>query len=144
MAHRQGSLFAWFTIQKAGWSSHFDFGIGTIRYIYEQLIVGHEIGYILVIFFLGAGVLLSIASWKMHLPWQISFYSTATFLPIILSDGMMSSRPRLMIAACTLLIPLIFYLMQLNKKQYVIYLTSFLSFSVWFGIYMLAVFPDAI
>ena len=102
-------LGGYFGMQRAGWNSAFDFGVATWEFVRYTLLVSRELGYFLSVAIMVAFVYIVVGSFR-KLPWQIWVFGAAVAANVLLSDGIMHSRPRLLIPAYVLLLPVVFFI----------------------------------
>ena len=134
----------YFGMQREGWNSAFDWGIATWKFATFTMFASRELGYFLSVAVMIAFVFIVAGSFR-KLPWQIWVFSAAVAANILLSDGIMHSRPRLLIPAYLLLLPLVFFFARrLSTPAQITIAVSWLLWGAWFGAYMLGVFPWAI
>ncbi|AZA12321.1 hypothetical protein CGERO_10180 [Corynebacterium gerontici] len=100
-------LGGYFGLQKRGWNSGVDFGKATVEWIFTW---HSNFGYIISsVVMVGAAVAVVLGAWwvyRGHLEWFVWFFGAAITANVLLSDGIMHSRPRLLLPAIVLLIPL--------------------------------------
>lgn len=136
----------YFGIQEENWSSGFDFGAATVKWVADKLTTSTEAGYLLTCLVIITAPLLLVAAWK-KVPWPVWFFSAALIANILLSNGIMHSRPRLLLPAVVLLVPFAAQGVtapSVTRRFTWLALTAWAIFGAWFSAYMLAVFPWAI
>lgn len=134
----------YFGIQEAGWDSGFDFGRATVVWVWEVLTTGEDGGYLLTVGVMIAAVIALVAGWG-RVPFEVWWFSAALLATVLLSDGIMHSRPRLLLPAVILLLPWVIRIVgKLPWKVSVALGTAWVVFGAWFSAYMLAVFEWAI
>lgn len=134
----------YFGIQTEHWNSTFDGGVATVRFVWETLTENNDVGYLLtVLVILGAPVLL-IAAWGKVNPvaW---WFSAALCANVLLSDGIMHSRPRLLLPAIILVLPWVVRAATAWRPRMLwAACGAWVLWSAWFSAYMLVVFEWAI
>lgn len=134
----------YFGIQTKHWHSTFDWGSATVRFVWEVLTEKNDVGYLLsVLVILGVPVLL-VAAWGRLNPvaW---WFSTALCANVLLSDGIMHSRPRLLLPAIILALPWAVRAAEaLRPRELWLACSAWVLWSAWFSAYMLVVFEWAI
>lgn len=134
----------YFGIQEAGWHSGFDFGRATVTWVWEVLTTGSEGGYLLSVGVMVAAVVALVAAWG-RMPPVVWWFSAALLATVLLSDGIMHSRPRLLLPAVILLLPWVIRgVDKLSRRAVVALGAAWIVFGAWFSAYMLAVFEWAI
>ncbi|MEM5986673.1 mannosyltransferase family protein [Corynebacterium hesseae] len=134
----------YFGIQTKHWHSTFDWGSATVRFVWEVLTEKNDVGYLLsVLVILGVPVLL-VAAWGRLNPvaW---WFSAALCANVLLSDGIMHSRPRLLLPAIILALPWAVRAAEaLRPRELWLACSAWVLWSAWFSAYMLVVFEWAI
>ena len=128
----------YFGIQKEHWHSSFDGGKATVIWLWETLTGATNGGYLL-----SAGVMIAapvclVLAWR-RLPLAAWLFSAVLMANVLLSDGIMHSRPRLLLPAVIVLLPWV-------KKgaSASVAVIAWALFGAWFSAYMLGVFEWAI
>lgn len=134
----------YFGIQTEHWNSTFDGGMATVQFVWETLTENNDVGYLLTtLVILGAPVLL-VAAWGRVNPvaW---WFSAALCANVLLSDGIMHSRPRLLLPAIVLVLPWVVRAAAAWRPR-VLWAAcgAWVLWSAWFSAYMLVVFEWAI
>ncbi len=133
----------YFGLQKKGWDSTFDFGVATATWTYKQLTEFEDLGYTLSVVSI-IGALLAVGLAFRRLPWALWFFGAGIVANVLLSDGIMHSRPRLLLPAIILLLPVVFWVMKLPKWAQIGVAMGYVVFGSWFSAYMLVIFQWAI
>ena len=134
----------YFGIQTEHWNSTFDGGAATVQFVWETLTENNDVGYLLTtLVILGVPVLL-VAAWGRVAPvaW---WFSAALCANVLLSDGIMHSRPRLLLPAIILVLPWVVRAAAAWRPR-VLWAAcgAWVLWSAWFSAYMLVVFEWAI
>ena len=87
-------------------------------------------------------IMVVVAFWA-RLPWPVVVYGTLVVASIMLSSGLMISRPRLLLPAFVLLLPLAIALAKQRTSVGVAVVVPMIIGSAWFGAHMLTVYPHA-
>lgn len=99
-------LGGYFGLQERGWNSGVDFGRSTLSWIFTW---HTDPGYVLAsISMVGAVLAVVLGAWWVcaaRLHWLVWLFGLAITANVLLSDGIMHSRPRLLLPAIVLLIP---------------------------------------
>lgn len=140
--HHLADAGGYFGIQKQGWHSAFDFGAATVRFLMRVAFDPEaNVGYFLsALIIVGAVVVLLTslqAAFRGQLPWIVWLFGAAIIANVLLSDGIMHSRPRLLLPAYVLLFP---WVVRWRPRTAVMYVLV----SAWVSAYFLMVFPWAI
>ena len=131
-------------IQEDGWNSGVDFGRATVEWVWEVLTTGENAGYLLSVVVMAAAVVALPAAWG-RVPMEVWWFGAALLATVLLSDGIMHSRPRLLLPAVILLLPWVLRgVDKLPRATAVAVGAAWVVFGAWFSAYMLAVFDWAI
>lgn len=134
----------YFGIQQQGWSSGVDLGRATVTWVWEVLTTSDEAGYLLSVGVMVASVIALAAAWR-RVPWEVWLFSAALMATVLLSDGIMHSRPRLLMPAVILLLPWVLFIVRRWPRGWQLAAaTGWVLFGAWFSAYLLGVFPWAI
>ena len=128
----------YFGIQKEHWNSGFDGGKATSVWLWETLSGATNGGYLL-----SAGVMIAapvflVLAWR-RLPLAAWLFSAVLIANVLLSDGIMHSRPRLLLPAVIVLLPWVKKGASASAAA-----LAWAVFGAWFSAYMLGVFEWAI
>ncbi|MFT4126695.1 MAG: mannosyltransferase family protein [Gordonia sp. (in: high G+C Gram-positive bacteria)] len=139
-----GSPTGWFTIQTQGWDTEFDGGAAAFDFVNSMLVNSGEVAPVVTSWMIvGTLVLIGVAAWA-RVPWPVFGYGTLVVASVVLSSGLMMSRPRLLLPAFVLLLPLAVLLARARPAAAVAALTPIIIGSAWYGAHMLTVYPHAI
>lgn len=144
VAVETGSLTGWFQIQTNGWNTQFDGGRATWRFLVDTL--GSDSTFAGVATALIIVSVITLLGWSIadRVPWPVLLYGTGIVASVLLSDGLMMSRARLLLPAFVLLIPIALRISRRPRAEIAVIATLVALFSAWFGAHMLAVFQYAI
>lgn len=134
----------YFGIQAQGWHTGFDFGAGTLAWSAEVLTTGTEVGYLLSLAVMIAAVVALPLAWG-RVPAEVWAFSAVVMAMVLLSDGIMHSRPRLLLPTVLLLAPWVVRgVDKLPRWGTALLAGAWIAFGAWYSGYMLAVFEWAI
>lgn len=134
----------YFGLQEKGWHSSFDFGAATLRWIVRELTNGTEPGYFISIASIIGAVAAVFFSFR-RLPWALWLCGATLVANVVLSDGIMHSRPRLLILGLVLLLPLVIQTpKRLPPIAYGLMISAWSLTGIAMSSYMLAIFKWAI
>ncbi|MDO5668466.1 MAG: hypothetical protein Q4G50_00520 [Corynebacterium sp.] len=134
----------YFGIQAQGWHTGFDFGAATFAWSVEILTTGTEVGYLLSLAVMLAAVIALALAWG-RVPAEVWTFCAAVMAMVLLSDGIMHSRPRLLLPAVLVLIPWALRCAdRLPRWGTGLLAGAWIALGAWFSGYMLAVFEWAI
>lgn len=140
----------YFGIQRAGWHSAFDFGQATLRWLSNTLIgpdvqAGQlDLGYLIASLSIVGAALLVLLTWdRVH--WVIWLFAAAIAANVLLSDGIMHSRPRLLLPVLLAGIPAAGWLtLKVGQWRAVVLGLVYAVASAWVSAYMVGPFEWAI
>jgi len=138
------SVFGWFTLQSRGWNSGFDGGAASWRYLVRQVSDPGplmEVASVLIVLAALALVVLSVAA---RLPWPVLLYGVGVTVMAVASNGLMPAKPRLLLPAVVLVLPVAVGLAQRRGLTQLVVTTGVVIASTGLGAYALVVYPYAI
>ncbi|HKT03229.1 MAG TPA: hypothetical protein VJT31_27185, partial [Rugosimonospora sp.] len=144
VALRVGHLNAWFTIQSAGWGTTTDWGRSTVDFVLNTLRTAT--GWIQVsvaLMLIAALVALALAA-RAGTWLPLSVYGILAFALVIGQAGYYHSKPRLLVPVLLLLFPAAFATARARTGTAVLGLTLYAAFGLWYGAYMVTVWPYTI
>ena len=144
VAWRVGDLDAWFRIQTAGWGTSFDFGASTIDFLGSTLTVGEgwvpmSVALILLAALAAAGVALAGRPW---LP--LAVYGLVAMVLAYGQAGFYHSKPRLLLPVLLTLLPSVVAAARARPRVTVLAIAAWAAFGLWYGAYLVAVWPYTI
>jgi hypothetical protein len=144
VGHRVGDLNAWFTIQTAGWGTTFDWGASTWDFLRTAFHQGNGWVQVSVAFILlAAGVAVVLA--VMRRTWlPLTVYGLLSFALVIGQAGYYHSKPRLLVPVLLTLIPAGYAAARARTGTAVLALTCYALFGLWYGAYLITVWPFTI
>ncbi|WP_258175142.1 hypothetical protein [Actinopolyspora mortivallis] len=144
VAVRTGQPDGYFEIQQRGWSSSFDGGVSTARFVLETLTTDKDTFVTLTAWLVLCAVVLLVLCLHGRLPWPLVMFAALVLALALGSDGLMFSKVRLMLPAFPLLLPPALGLARRGGLTAIVSTTLFVCFGSWFSAYALAVWPYAI
>ena len=144
VAWRVGDLDAWFTIQTAGWGTSFDMGASTWTFLGQTLGGGEgwvpmSVALILLVALAAAGVAL------LGRPWlPLAVYGVIAMVLVYGQAGFYHSKPRLLLPVLLILLPAAVAAARARPRVAVSALIAWSLFGLWYGAYMVAVWPYTI
>ncbi|SED60284.1 Predicted integral membrane protein (plasmid) [Tsukamurella tyrosinosolvens] len=143
VAHHTGSLTGWFRIQTEGWGTTFDLGVQTWQFVNYTLINGSDIADLSVVALLAASIVLIVLAVRSKMPWPITLYGALVVISLLGSGGLMMSRPRLLLPAFVLLIPIAIALAKTATRAQAWTCVGVVTVTCWYGAHMVSVYPHA-
>ncbi len=141
---KTGSPTGWFKIQTSGWDTRFDGGRATSSFLYDNLTAANDFVSIATCLLILASLVLLVWSFVDRLPWPVLVYAVLVMASVLLSSGLMQSRPRLLLPAFVILLPVAVRLGRASRTAFLSTAVGATLASAWFGAYMLTVFAYAI
>ncbi|MGH3647259.1 MAG: mannosyltransferase family protein [Micromonosporaceae bacterium] len=141
---RVGDLDAWFTIQRIGWGTEWDFGASTGRFLIEAFTKGEgwvHVSVAVIIVLAGVSVLVALSE-RIWPP--LALYGVLAFVMAVGSSGYYHSRPRMLVPELLLLFPLAIALSRCRRRTAVLVLAGATLLGCWYGAYMITVWPYTI
>ncbi len=144
VAWRVGDLDAWFRIQTAGWGTSFDFGASTIDFLGRTLTVGEgwvpmSVALILLAAVVAAGVALAGRPWA-----PLAVYGLVAMVLVYGQAGFYHSKPRLLLPVLLTLLPSVVAAARARPRVAVLAIAAWAAFGLWYGAYLVAVWPYTI
>ena len=144
VADHTGSLGGWFQVQTDGWGTTFDLGWQTFKFVNWTLVNSSDFADLSVVGLLLASMVLMVIAWRSGMPWQVTVYGSLVLISLLGSGGLMMSRPRLLLPAFVLLIPVAVGLARRSKAAQAWTCVAVIAATCWYGGYMISVYPHAI
>ncbi|WP_084556410.1 hypothetical protein [Couchioplanes caeruleus] len=141
---RVGDADAWFRIQTAGWGTSFDFGASTLTFLVDTLTTGDRwvpmsVALILLVAAAAAAVALAGRPW---LP--LTVYGVVAMVLVYGQAGYYHSKPRLLLPVLLTLLPAVVAAGRARPRVAVLAIAAWAAFGLWYGAYLLAVWPYTI
>ncbi|MFI5931334.1 hypothetical protein [Actinoplanes sp. NPDC051494] len=141
---RVGEVDAWFKIQTAGWGTSFDFGDSTIGFLSDTLTLADgwvpmSVALILLVALAAAGVALAGRPW---LP--LAVYGIVAMILVYGQAGYYHSKPRLLLPVLLTLLPAAAAAARARPRVAILAISAWAAFGLWYGAYLVAVWPYTI
>jgi hypothetical protein len=138
---RVGDPSAWFRIQAAGWGTSFDYGASTVKFLNGTLSAGDgwvpvSVALILLAALAAAGVALAGKPW---LP--LAVYGVVAMVLVYGQAGFYHSKPRLLVPVLLTLLPAAVAAGRARPRVAVLSIAAWAAFGLWYGAYLVAVWP---
>lgn len=144
VAVQTGDLNGYFELQQRGWSSSFDFGAATLRFVAATLTGDRSAFETFTVWIVLAALVLLVVSVRYRVPWPLLLFAALVVVMDLGSDGLMYSKVRLLLPAFPLLLPLALGLANRRTTTAVTATALFVCFGSWFSAYALTVWQYAI
>ncbi|MFI5491025.1 hypothetical protein [Actinoplanes sp. NPDC051859] len=141
---RVGDPDAWFRIQTAGWGTSFDFGSSTLAFLGDTLTSSQ--GWVpmsVALILLAAAAAATVALWGR--PWlPLTVYGVVAMVLVYGQAGYYHSKPRLLLPVLLTLLPAVIAAGRARPRVAVLAIAAWSAFGLWYGAYMLTVWPYTI
>lgn len=138
-----GSPTGYFRIQQAGWNLSVDGGLATARWVAHTLSADPNAYSVLSAFLLFAALALAVYTAR-DLPWEVWAFGTLTVLMTVTTSGVMSTKPRELLPAFVLLIPVATAIARRHPVKATVLAGMTAGFGLWFSAYGLTTWPYTI
>ncbi|MFE6892309.1 mannosyltransferase family protein [Streptomyces sp. NPDC057694] len=131
-------LHGYFTVQ-AAWNSRIDFGLQELRFLRALFLHGGKVGYPLALVIVAAALLLFALLCLDRPPLVLLVYTGALVALVVLASGPFGSKPRFLLPAFPLLIPMARAMVRgwwARRAQVVAVATALGAVSLWYGAYL--------
>ncbi|MFC7342358.1 hypothetical protein [Saccharopolyspora griseoalba] len=139
-----GELNGYFELQQRGWSSAFDGGATTGKFVLETLTRERSVFETFTVWVVLAALVLLVVCVRQRMPWPLVLFAAAVLVLDLGSDGLMYSKVRLMLPAFPLLIPVAIGLAKRRRPTAVTTAVLLVFFGSWLGAYSLTAWQYAI
>ena len=138
-----GAPGGYFALQQRGWSSAFDGGFATSKFVVETLTGDKSVLETFTAWIVLAALVLLVLCVRHRMPWPLVVFAAAVLMLDLGSDGLMYSKVRLMLPAFPLLIPVAIGLAHRRTTTAVCTTVLLVCFGSWFGAYSLTAWSYA-
>jgi hypothetical protein len=141
---RVGDPSAWFRIQAAGWGTSFDYGSSTIKFVSGTLATGDgwvPVSVALILIAAAAAALVALAG-KPWLP--LAVYGVVAMALVYGQAGFYHSKPRLLVPVLLTLLPAALAAGRARPRVAILSIAAWAAFGLWYGAYLVAVWPYTI
>ncbi|GLY04898.1 MULTISPECIES: mannosyltransferase family protein [Actinoplanes] len=141
VALRVGDMDAWFRIQTAGWGTSFDFGHSTFEFLRTSLSTGDgwipvSMAWMLLVALAAAVIAL------LGRPWPpLAVYGVVAMILVYGQAGFYHSKPRLLLPVLLTLLPAVLAAAKARPRVAVLSIAAWAVFGLWFGAYLVTVWP---
>jgi len=141
VAARVGDLDAWFRIQTAGWGSTFDFGAATWAFVLGALRGGDGWVHVSAAWLLLAAVAAGVVALLRRLWPPLAAYGLVSLALVVGQAGYWHSKPRLLVPVIWILVPAAAAAARARAGPVLVVLAGYAAFGLWYGAYLVAVWP---
>jgi Mannosyltransferase (PIG-V) len=141
---RVGDPSAWFRIQAAGWGTSFDYGASTVKFLAGTLSTGDGWVPVSVALILLAALVAAVVA-LIGKPWlPLAVYGVVAMVLVYGQAGFYHSKPRLLVPVLLTLLPAAIAAGRARPRVAVLSITAWAAFGLWYGAYLVAVWPYTI
>jgi hypothetical protein len=144
VADKTGEVSGWFGVQQRGWATSFDWGRSTWQWAVEKLARSAWLFEIVTVGLIITSLVLAVVCVVRRLEWPLLVYGLGVLVMDLASNGLMSSKVRLMVPAFTLLIPVAIGLAKRRTSTVLVVLGGLIVGSSWLGAYAITTWGYAI
>jgi Mannosyltransferase (PIG-V) len=141
---RVGHANAWFTIQTAGWGTTTDWGRSTVDFVRGTLRTGTGWVQVSVALLLIASVAAVLLALRRRIWAPLTVYGLLAFALVIGQAGYYHSKPRLLVPVLLTLLPAAYLAARARTRTAILALCGYAAFGLWYGAYMITVWPYTI
>ncbi|MEV4944291.1 glycosyltransferase family 39 protein [Streptomyces sp. NPDC053755] len=135
---RRGDLLGGYFAVQDGWTSRFDFGEGALRFVREMLKGPTQFGFAMALVITAAGVVLfALLAVAERPPLPVLVYTGVLVLIAVGGSGFFESKPRFLVPAFPLLLPLALALTRARPRAAIVVITALAGLSFGYGVYLL-------
>ncbi len=138
VAIRTRRLDGWFWIENHTYHMVFDWGTSTLRFLEGTFVDAPSVPQVLVALAIIAGASLMVWSLTERIPLYLHLYTVAVVvMALVTSANWIGSKPRFMLPAILLALPVARLLAPLRTSVLVPLITVLTALSTWFGLYLI-------
>ncbi|WP_420803174.1 hypothetical protein [Streptomyces spiramyceticus] len=139
-AGRGDPLGGYFAVQ-ADWTSRFDFGAGSLRFVRHLLLAPERLSFAMVLVIVAAGLVLFALFLLDRPPLPLLVYTAVLVLITIGGSGFFESKARFLLPAFPLLIPLAGAMAKARPRAAVVVTAALAGLSLSYGTYLVTIAP---
>lgn len=141
---RVGDLDAWFRIQAAGWGTSFDLGASVGTFLLDTLRRGEGWVPVSVAWLLIAAIIAAAWAVARRIWPPLTVYGLIALALVLGQGGYYHSKPRLLVPVLLILVPAAVAAARARPRMAVLALGGYAVFGLWYGAYLVAVWPYTI
>ncbi|MFI6687462.1 hypothetical protein [Streptomyces sp. NPDC050485] len=141
---REGDPLGGYFAVQSGWTSRFDFGAGWPRFLTRMATAPYDLGFTMVALLTAVMVVLFVLFALDRPPLVLLVYTAVLVLIAVGGSGFFESKPRFLLPAFPLLVPLALALTRARTRAAVAVTAALAGLSFCYGAYLLALAPMAL
>ncbi|MFC4961140.1 hypothetical protein ACFPFX_33105 [Streptomyces mauvecolor] len=134
---RKGDLLGGYFAVQAGWTSRFDFGAGTLEFVKRLTAAPYDLGFTMAALLTAVMVVLFVLFVLDRPPVPLLIYTAILVLITVGGAGFFESKPRFLLPAFPLLVPLALALTKARPRAAVAVTVALAGLSFCYGAYLL-------
>jgi hypothetical protein len=144
VAARVGDLNAWFTIQTAGWGTTFDWGASSWDFVHVAFHQGTGWVQVSIALILVTAIGAAVLALRHGLWPPLAVYGVLALILVVGQAGYYHSKPRLLVPVLLTLFPAAYAAGRARPRAAALGLAVYAAFGLWYGAYMITVWPFTI
>ncbi|MFG2867870.1 hypothetical protein [Streptomyces sp. NPDC048338] len=137
---RRGDLLGGYFAVQSGWTSRFDLGAGSLRFVRDLLRGPTQFGFVAALVLTAAGVLLfALLALVERPPLPVLVYTGVLVLIAVGGSGFFESKPRFLLPAFPLLLPLAGAMTKARPRAAIVVIAALAGLSFCYGVYALTI-----
>ncbi|MGI5481639.1 hypothetical protein [Streptomyces lavendofoliae] len=141
---RKGDPLGGYFAVQAGWTSRFDFGVGTFGFVRRVVTRPMDLGFTGALLITAAGVVLFALFALERPPLPLVVYTAVLVVIAVGGSGFFESKPRFLLPAFPLLLPVACALRRARPEAAAVVVAALAGLSYGYGTYLLALAPMAL
>ncbi|MEV3989983.1 hypothetical protein AB0J57_13870 [Streptomyces sp. NPDC049837] len=141
---RKGDPLGGYFAVQAGWTSRFDFGVGTFGFVRTVMTRPMDLGFTVALLLTGVGVVLCALLVLERPPLPLLVYTAVLVVIAVGGSGFFESKPRFLLPAFPLLLPVACALRRARPRAAAVVVTALAGVSFGYGTYLLTLAPMAL
>ncbi|MDJ0466777.1 hypothetical protein [Streptomyces sp. H27-C3] len=138
---REGDPLGGYFAVQAGWTSRFDFGVGSLRFVHELLRGPENLPFPMVLMIVAASLVLFALLALDRPPLPLLVYTGVLMLITVGGSGYFESKARFLLPAFPLLLPLAHALTKARPRAAIVVTAALAGLSLCYGTYLVTMAP---
>ncbi|HET6857215.1 MAG TPA: hypothetical protein VFH94_08985 [Streptomyces sp.] len=141
---RKGDLLGGYFAVQAGWTSRFDFGVGSLRFVHKLLRRPENLSFPMVLVIVAVSLVLFALLVLDRPPLPLLVYTGVLVLITVGGSGYFESKARFLLPAFPLLLPLAHALTKARPRAAIVVTAALAGLSLCYGTYLVTMAPVAL